>query len=144
MCRSIERAILEKNPSTRLSHEPCFGVNTKEKRPSGWAAIHALVLGYMRRMIVEDQLDRSVRRISGVEVLEKANELARPMAILDTGMHLAGQHIDPGEQAQRTMALVFMVARKTCVRPRLRWQVRCDIASRWSREFATRRPNSRA
>jgi hypothetical protein len=29
---------LEKNPSTRLSQEPCFGVNTKVKRPSGWAA----------------------------------------------------------------------------------------------------------
>jgi hypothetical protein len=28
-------AILEKKPSARLSQEPCFGVNTKEKRPSG-------------------------------------------------------------------------------------------------------------
>ena len=33
--RSIDRAILEKKPSTRLSQEPCFGVNTKVKRPFG-------------------------------------------------------------------------------------------------------------
>src|ERR1700732_1892375 len=41
--RSIDRAILEKNPSTRLSQEPCLGVNTSEKRPSGWASNQALV-----------------------------------------------------------------------------------------------------
>src|SRR5277367_6351294 len=41
--RSTDRAILEKKPSTRFSHEPCFGVNTKVKRPSGWVASHALV-----------------------------------------------------------------------------------------------------
>jgi hypothetical protein len=40
---SRDRAILEKKPSTRLSHEPCFGVNTKGKRPSGWAPSHLLV-----------------------------------------------------------------------------------------------------
>lgn len=43
MWRSMERAILGKNPSTRLSQEPCLGVNTNEKRPSGWASTHALV-----------------------------------------------------------------------------------------------------
>jgi hypothetical protein len=26
-----------------LSHDPCFGVKTKEKRPSGWVASQALV-----------------------------------------------------------------------------------------------------
>ena len=41
--RSIERASLEKKPSIKLSHEPCFGVNTKAKRPSGWVATQALV-----------------------------------------------------------------------------------------------------
>jgi hypothetical protein len=30
----MDRAILEKKPSTRLSLEPCFGVDTKVKRPS--------------------------------------------------------------------------------------------------------------
>jgi hypothetical protein len=55
-------------------------------------------------------------------------------------MHLADQQIDPGEQAQRTMALVFMVARKTCVRPRLRWQVRCDIAKSSVKNADIKRP----
>ena len=40
---SIERAILDKKPSTRLSQEPCLGVNTNENRPSGWLSTHALV-----------------------------------------------------------------------------------------------------
>jgi hypothetical protein len=40
--RRTERAIFEKKPSTRLSQEPCFDVNTKLKRPSRWAASHAL------------------------------------------------------------------------------------------------------
>ena len=43
MRRRTERAIFEKKPSTRLSQEPCFGVNTKLKRPSRWAASHLLV-----------------------------------------------------------------------------------------------------
>ena len=30
-------------PSTRLSHEPCFGVKVNSKRPAGWAASQALV-----------------------------------------------------------------------------------------------------
>jgi hypothetical protein len=42
--RSIERAILEKKPSIKLSQEPCFGVNTKAKRPSGWVATHRTVV----------------------------------------------------------------------------------------------------
>ena len=33
----------EKKPSTGLSQEPCFGVNTKLKRPSRCAASHLLV-----------------------------------------------------------------------------------------------------
>ena len=43
MWRSIERAIFEKKPSTTLSHDACFGVNTKEKRPSGCVASQAFV-----------------------------------------------------------------------------------------------------
>ena len=43
MWRSTERASLEKKPSTRLSQEPCLGVKTKVKRPTGWAASQAVV-----------------------------------------------------------------------------------------------------
>src|SRR5271169_7054874 len=39
-------------------------------------------LGDMRGVVVEDQLDGGIRRISGVKFLEKTNELARAMAIL--------------------------------------------------------------
>src|SRR5260370_15756082 len=38
MWRRTERANLEKNPSTRLSQEPCLGVKVNSKRPGTWAA----------------------------------------------------------------------------------------------------------
>ena len=43
MWRSIEHAILEKKPSTRLSHEACFGVYTNVKQLSFLLASQALV-----------------------------------------------------------------------------------------------------
>jgi hypothetical protein len=33
--------------------------------------------------------------------LEKADEFPRTMAIFDAGVNLAGEQVDPGEQAQR-------------------------------------------
>lgn len=43
MWRSMERAIFEKKPSMRLSHEPCLGVKTNVNRPSGWVVSQAFV-----------------------------------------------------------------------------------------------------
>ena len=63
-------------------------------------------------MIVEDQLDRSMGRISGIDQLEEFDELAAAMAISDQGVNLTGQQIDAGQQADRAMALVFVITRK--------------------------------
>jgi hypothetical protein len=68
-------------------------------------------LGGVGRVVVEDHFDGGVRGVSAVEFLEQTDELPRAMAILDTGVNLAGEQIDPGKQAQRAMALVFMIAR---------------------------------
>ena len=43
-------------------------------------------LGDVRRMIVENQLDRRVSRIGGVEKLEEFNEFAAAVAVLDEGV----------------------------------------------------------
>jgi hypothetical protein len=67
--------------------------------------------GDVRGMVVEDQLDGGIGRISGVKFLEKTNELPRAMAIFDRGVNLAREQVDPGEHAQRAMALVFMITR---------------------------------
>ena len=103
--RSTERANLEKKPSIKLSHEPCFGVKVNSKRPAGWASSQALV-----GVIVEDQLDRGVCRIDGIEKLEEFDELSAAMAISDESVDLAGEQINPSQQAERTMALVLMIA----------------------------------
>ena len=70
------------------------------------------LFGDMRGMIVEDQLDRRVGRIGGVEKLEEFDEFAAAMAILDQRMDLAGDEVDAGQQADRAVALVFVVARE--------------------------------
>ena len=123
--RSTERASLEKKPSTRLSQEPCLGVKMNSKRPAGCSASQALVsLEMLRRMIVEDQLDRRMARIGGVEELEEFNEFAAAVAVLDESVDLAGEQIDAGQQADRAVALVLVVAREGRMSAGLGRQVR--------------------
>ena len=76
-------------------------------------------------MIVEDQLDRCVGRIGGVEKLEEFDEFAAAMAILDQRMDLAGDEVDAGQQADRAVTFIFML---TC-EGRMHAGVRA--ASRW-------------
>ena len=61
------------------------------------------LLGKVRRMIVEDQLDRGVGRIGGIEKLEEFDELAAAMAVLDQGVNLAADKVDAGQQADRAV-----------------------------------------
>ena len=81
------------------------------------------LLGNVRGMIIEDQLDRGMDRIGGVEKLEKFDEFPTAVAILDEGVNLAGQQINPGQQADCAIALVFMIAREGRVPAGLRRQV---------------------
>ena len=47
-------------------------------------------------MIVQDQLDRSVRWIRSIELLEEFDELPAPVAILDQGVDLASHKVNAG------------------------------------------------
>src|SRR5262249_44706628 len=100
MWRSTERASLEKKPSMRLSHDPCVGVNVKVKRPKGCAASQLVLSG----MVVENDLDRGVGRIGGIEQLEKFNEFAAAVAFLDEGVNVTGEQIDTGHQGHGAVA----------------------------------------
>ena len=86
------------------------------------------LLGDVRRMIVEDQLDRCVGRIGGVEELEEFNEFAAAVAVLDEGVDLAGEQIDAGQQADRSVALVLVVARESRMSAGLGRQVGAVVA----------------
>src|SRR5664279_5992461 len=102
----------ELEAARRLSGEPSLGFS-----------------GDMRRMVIEDQLDRGVGRISGIEKLEEFDELAAAVTLLDQGMDFAGEQIDPGQQAERAMALVLMITREGRVGARNGRQIRrrrCD------------------
>ena len=61
-------------------------------RPTGEPSL--CLLGVVRGMIVEDQLDCRVGRIGGVEKLEKFDEFAAAVAVLDEGVNLAGEQVD--------------------------------------------------
>jgi hypothetical protein len=50
-------------------------------------------------MIVEDQLDRRLGRIGGIEELEEFDEFAAAMTVPDQGMNLAAEKVDAGQQA---------------------------------------------
>ena len=81
----------ELEAARRLSGEPSLGFS-----------------GDVRRMVVEDQLDRGAGRVSGVKKLEQFDELAAAVTLLDQGMDLPGEQINPGQQAERAMALVLI------------------------------------
>jgi hypothetical protein len=87
------------------------------------------LLGDVSGMIVEDQADGGVGWIGGVNELEKLDELAAAMAVLDQGMDVAGDEIDPGQQADRAVALVLnsrVKAGRTPGSGEQVWDGRCD------------------
>src|SRR5712675_2638211 len=45
--------------------------------------------GDVRRVVVQDQLDRRTGRVSGIKELEEFDELAAAMAVFDQGVDLA-------------------------------------------------------
>ena len=125
MWRRTERASLEKKPSTRLSQEPCSGVKVKFETADRLTGEPSLcLLGDVRGMIVEDQLDRRMGRIGGVEKLEKFDEFAAAVAVLDQGVNPAGEQVDPSQQTDRAVALILMIAREGGVLAGLGRQVR--------------------
>src|ERR1700759_2193304 len=78
----------------------------------------------MGGMIVEDQLDRRAGWIGGVEQLEEFDEFAAAMPILDQRMDFASDEIDASQQADRAMALVFMVTSEGGMDARFGRQIR--------------------
>src|SRR5262249_52941368 len=68
--------------------------------------------GDVRGMIVEDQLDRGVGRVSGIEKLEGRDELSAAVAVSNEGVDLPGEQINAGQQAERAMTFVLMITRK--------------------------------
>src|ERR1700688_4622372 len=95
MWRRTERANLEKKPSIRLSQEPWReGELEAARRLRGEPSLG--FPGDMRRMVVENQLDRRTGRVSGIEKLEEFDELAAAVTLLDQGMDLPGEQINSG------------------------------------------------
>ena len=88
-------------------------------------------------MIVEDQLDRRASWIGGVEQLEKFDEFAAAMPILDQRMDFAADEIDAGQQADRAMALVFMLPCEGGMDARLGGKSGAVVAIAWIPGFSS-------
>jgi len=102
-----EKALDEVEPGTMLGRESEF------EAAGGLNGEPSLGLfGDVRRMIVEDQLDRRMGRIGGIEELEKFDEFATAMAVPDEGVNLTGEQIDAGQQTDCAVALVLVIARE--------------------------------
>jgi hypothetical protein len=71
----------ELEAADRLLSEPCIGLFRD-----------------VRGMIVEDQLDRCVSWIGGIDKLEKFDEFAAAMTVPDKGVNLTGEQINTGQQ----------------------------------------------
>ena len=56
-------------------------------------------------------------RIDGVEKLEKFDEFAAPMAILDQRVDPAGDEVDAGQQADRAVTFIFHAHVRSLVVP---------------------------
>src|ERR1700736_7042492 len=80
-----EEALDEVQPRTMLGRE---GELEAARRFSGEPSLG--FFGDMRRMVVEDQLDRRTGRVSGIEELEEFDELAAAVSLLGQGMEFAG------------------------------------------------------
>ena len=63
-----------------------------------------------------------VGRVGRIEDFEELDELPAAVAILRQGVNLAGQQVDTGQQADRAVALVFVVAREGRMNVRFGWQ----------------------
>jgi len=50
-------------------------------------------------------------RIGGIDELEEFDEFAAAVAVLDEGVNLPGEQIDAGQQTDRAVALVLVIAR---------------------------------
>ena len=57
------------------------------------------LFGDVRGVIVEDHLDRGMSWVGHIKELEKLDELAASVAILDEGVDLAGEQVDTSQQA---------------------------------------------
>ena len=75
-------------------------------------------------MIVEDQLDRGIGRIGRIEKLEEFNEFAASVAVFDEGADLAGEQVDACQQADRAVALIFVLTCEGCMDARYGRQIR--------------------
>src|SRR3954447_632458 len=103
------------------------------------------LFGDVRGMIVEDQLDRGSDRIGGVEQLEEFDEFAAAVAILDQSVDLAGDEINPSQQTDRAVPLVFMLAGKGRMHAGLRRQIgggRSDRLNAWLLVGVSRQPGA--
>jgi hypothetical protein len=138
MWRRTERANLEKKPSTRLSQEPCLGVKVNSKRPRRSRGEPSPgFFGDVRGMIIEDQLDRCVGRIGGVERFEKLDEFLAAVAIFDQAWTLPVTRSMPANKLTVPWRLYSCSRAKVACEPGLGGRSGPVVAMAWIPGFSS-------
>jgi hypothetical protein len=104
MCRRTERASFEKKVLDEVEPRSELGRGGELEALSTLGRKPAFGLLGDVRLMVEDQFDRRMRRVSSIEDFEPFDELAAAMSIPDQSMNLAGEQVN-SQQAHRTVAL---------------------------------------
>src|SRR5262245_51737736 len=85
------------------------------------------LFGDVGRMIVQNQPNRVVGRVVGVEILQQGDKLPAPMAPFNVSRHMAGMQIQSCQDGASSQPLILMVASKGGVLTWNRWQVGGDV-----------------
>src|SRR6478672_13694461 len=95
MWRRTERASLEKKALDEIEPGAVLGSEGElEPAPGLIGEPSSRLPGDMRGMIVEDQVDRLVGWVGGIEDLQELDKLAAAVTVLDQGVNLAGHQIE--------------------------------------------------
>ena len=128
--RIFRRVIVEKNPSTALSHEADVGVKWNVHR--GWSASHARTLGCLC-VIIGDGMNDLSGGDGSFDSVQELNELLMPMLFHATPDNGSIQDVERGEQ--RSRAVAFVIVRHGTAFPGLEWQARLGAIERLDLAF---------
>src|ERR1700730_6286468 len=70
-----------------------------------------LVVSFMRRIVVEDDMDLPVLRLISQHVIQEATKVLPLLVLGELGVNLAGVDFKGGEQIQRSVTLVSTLQR---------------------------------
>jgi len=106
--RPIKRGTLQDAEPALDLIEPACVSRCEVKMNFGMLLQPAIVLGFVRREVVENDMNLLVLVVSD-DIVDEAQEFATPAPIRVSNLDLAAQHIERSKQRRRSMSGVFVI-----------------------------------